>query len=155
LEIPLEIRLDDVTGPETIRFLEQHLEDMHRITPPGSVHALGALALRAADITLWSVWDGDELVGCGALRALDVASGEIKAMRTAPARRGSGIGSRILDHILAEARRRGYRHLYLETGASGDFAAARSLYTRAGFGICGPFGDYAPDPNSVFMQKAL
>jgi putative acetyltransferase len=155
LEIPLEIRLDDVTGPETIRFLEQHLEDMHRSTPPGSVHALGALALRAADITLWSVWDGDELVGCGALRALDVASGEIKAMRTAPARRGSGIGSRILDHILAEARRRGYRHLYLETGASGDFAAARSLYTRAGFGICGPFGDYAPDPNSVFMQKAL
>jgi putative acetyltransferase len=144
----LEIRLDDVTGPETIRFLEQHLEDMHRITPPGSVHALGAPALRAADITLWCVWDGDELVGCGALRALDAASGEIKAMRTAPARRGTGIGSRVLDHILAEARRRGYRHL-------GDFAAARSLYTRAGFEICGPFGDYAPDANSVFMQKAL
>jgi putative acetyltransferase len=151
----LEIRLDDLSGRETIRFLEGHLENMHRITPAGSVHALGIDALRDPDITVWSAWEGDALVGCGALRALDATSGEIKAMRTVEDRRRSGVGSRILDQILEEAKRRGYRHLYLETGASWDFAAARSLYGRAGFEPCEPFGDYGPDPNSVFMRKAL
>jgi putative acetyltransferase len=151
----LEIRLDDVTGAQTVRFLEGHLQEMQRITPPESVHALGVEALRAPDVTLWSMWDGDELVGCGALRVLDATSGEIKAMRTAQERRGSGIGSRILGRILEEAKRRGYRHLYLETGASWDFAASRSLYGRAGFEECEPFGDYVPDPNSVFMRKVL
>ncbi len=151
----MQVRVDDLSGDETIRFIEGHLENMRVITPAGSVHALGVEALRAPDITLFSAWDGDELVGCGALRALDATRGEIKAMRTVDARRRAGVGSRILEHIVDEARRRGYRHLYLETGASRDFAAARSFYGRYGFTPCGPFGDYAEDPNSVFMQKAL
>lgn len=151
----MEIRLDDVTGAEIVAFIEGHLEDMHAITPPESVHALGAKALRAPDITLWSAWDAGELVGCGALRALDGKTGEIKAMRTAEARRGTGIGARILEHLLAEAMRRGYRRLYLETGSSSEFMAAQALYRRYGFEPCGPFGGYGPDPNSLFMWKAL
>lgn len=110
----MEIREDDLSGIETLRFLEGHLENMKQITPPESVHALGVEGLRAPDVTVWSAWDGEVLLGCGALRALDPESGEIKAMRTGEAHRRQGIGSRILEHIIGEARRRGYRRLFLD-----------------------------------------
>lgn len=151
----VEIRLDDVTGPEIVALLEDHLSDMHAITPPESVHALGVEALRAPDVTMWSVWEDGELLGCGALLALDADAGEIKAMRTAPSHRRRGVGARLLEKILEEAAARGYRHLYLETGASAEFAAARALYERYGFAARGPFGAYVEDPNSVFMAKVF
>jgi putative acetyltransferase len=151
----MEIREDDLSGIETVRLLEGHLENMKQITPPESVHALGVEGLRSPEITVWSAWDGDVLLGCGALRALGPQSGEIKAMRTDEAHRRKGVGSRILEHMIGEARRRGYRRLYLETGAMPEFAAGRALYTRYGFESRGPFGDYKDDPNSVFMVKEL
>jgi putative acetyltransferase len=151
----MEIREDDLSGIETVCFLEGHLENMKQITPPESVHALGVEGLRSPEITVWSAGDGDVLLGCGALRALGPESGEIKAMRTDEAHRRKGVGSRILEHIVGEARRRGYRRLYLETGAMPEFAAGRALYTRYGFESRGPFGDYKNDPNSVFMVKEL
>jgi putative acetyltransferase len=151
----MEIREDDLTGSQTVRFLAAHLENMQQITPPESVHALGVEALRSPEITLWSAWEEEVLLGCGALKALNRESGEIKAMRTADAHRRRGVGSRILERIIEEARRRGYRRLYLETGAMAEFSAAHALYTRYGFELRGPFGDYAPDPNSVFMAKEL
>ena len=151
----MEIREDDVTGSAIIHFLAAHLENMHQITPPESVHALGAEALRSPEITLWSAWDGDVLLGSGALKALNPESGEIKAMRTDDAHRRRGVGSKILERILEEARRRGYRRLFLETGSMAEFSAARALYRRYGFEFRGPFGDYVEDPNSVFMAKDL
>ena len=151
----MEIREDDLSGGETVRLLVAHLANMHEITPPESVHALGVEALRADDVTVWSAWDGDVLLGCGALRALGGECGEIKAMRTHDAHRRRGVGSRILEHILAEARRRGYRRVYLETGSMAEFAPARALYTRYGFSLRGPFDAYVDDPNSVFMEKGL
>jgi len=151
----MEIREDDLTGEATIRFLGAHLANMVEITPPGSVHALAVDGLRSPDITLWSAWDGDRLLGCGALRAIDADSGEIKAMRTDESQRRRRIGSKILEHIIAEARSRGYRKLLLETGAKEAFAPARALYARYGFERRGPFGDYGEDPNSVFMEKQL
>jgi putative acetyltransferase len=151
----VEIREDDLSGIATLRFLERHLENMKQITPPGSVHALGVEGLRAPDITVWSAWEGEVLLGCGALRALDPEGGEIKAMRTDEAHRRKGIGSRILEHIIGEARRRGYRRLFLETGALPEFSGGRALYSRYGFTFRGPFGNYADDPNSVFMVKEL
>jgi putative acetyltransferase len=151
----MEIREDDLSGSETLRLVEGHLANMHDITPPGSVHALGVEALRAPDVTLWSVWEGDVLLGCGALKALSPTAGEVKAMRTDEAHRRKGVGATVLEHILGEARRRGYRHLYLETGALPAFAPGRALYTRYGFTLRGPFGDYTDDPNSVFMELAL
>jgi len=95
----LQICEDDLTGKKIADFLQEHLEDMNEITPPESVHALDLEALRSLDITFWSAWEGDELLGCGALKELDSRSGEVKSMRTAKAHRGRGIASKILEHI--------------------------------------------------------
>jgi putative acetyltransferase len=151
----VEIRLDDLSRSDTVRLLRAHLDDMKRITPLESVHALGIEELRSPDITVWSAWEEGVLLGCGALKALDPESGEIKAMRTDDGHRRKGVGSRILEHLIEEARRRGYRRLYLETGAMPEFSAARALYGRYGFQLRGPFADYVDDPNSVFMIKEL
>jgi putative acetyltransferase len=151
----LEIREDDLTGQEIADLLREHLENMHEITPPGSVHALDLTALRSPNITFWTAWQGSELLGCGALKELDSSSGEVKSMRTAKAHRRQGVASKMLEHIIQEAERRAYDYLYLETGAFPEFAPARALYTRYGFEYRGPFADYADDPNSVFMMKKL
>jgi putative acetyltransferase len=151
----LQIREDDLTGQEIADFLREHLEHMHEITPPESVHALGLEALRSPDITFWTVWEGNALLGCGALKQLDHRSGEVKSMRTATAYRRRGVASKMLEHIIREAKRRAYDYLHLETGASPEFAPARALYSRYGFEYRGPFGDYQDDPNSVFMTKKL
>ena len=152
---PLQIREDDLTGKEIAHLLRGHLENMIEITPPESVHALDLEELRAPDITFWSAWEGTELLGCGALKKLDSRSGEVKSMRTAEAHRGRSVASRILEHIIDEAKRRGYDHLRLETGAMPEFAPARAFYLRHGFESCGPFAEYTADPNSVFMTKKL
>lgn len=151
----LEIRQDDLSGQEIAGLLQEHLEDMHRITPAESVHALDLGALRVPTITFWTIWDGTELLGCGALKELDSKSGEVKSMRTAAAYRGRGVAKKMLAHIIREAERRGYKSLSLETGAMLEFAPARALYLRYGFTVCGPFADYTDDPNSVFMTKKL
>jgi len=151
----LQIREDDLTGEKIGTFLREHLEDMNEVTPPESIHALPLEGLRSPAVTFWSVWEGAELLGCGALKELDAKTGEVKSMRTAEAHRGRGIGGRLLEHIIGEARRRAYAHLTLETGATPAFAPARALYLRYGFVYRGPFADYADDPNSVFMTKEL
>lgn len=153
--LSFEIREDDLTGAEIARFLREHLDDMHEITPAESVHALDLAGLRAPGVTFWSAWAGGELLGCGALKELDPRNGEVKSMRTARAHRGRGIGSRILQHIIGVAEQRAYERLYLETGAMAEFAPAHSLYRRFGFAFCAPFPPYQPDPNSVFMVKRL
>lgn len=151
----MQIREDDLTGEEIAYLLQEHLDNMYEITPPESVHALDIEALRSPNITFWTAWEGEELLGCGALKELSLTSGEIKSMRTAKAYRRRGVASRILEHIIKEAQRRGYDCLYLETGAFGEFAPARALYIRYGFQYRSPFADYAQDPNSVFMMKKL
>jgi len=151
----MQIREDDLTGAPIARLLREHVAHMHEVTPVESIHALDLEALRAPEITFWSVWSGDELLGCGALKELDPASGEIKSMRTAEAHRGRGVASRLLEHVLEVSRRRGYERLFLETGAMEAFRPARMLYARFGFVERGPFGDYVDDPNSVFMTKDL
>jgi putative acetyltransferase len=151
----LDIREDDLTGKAIADLLQEHLENMYEISPPESVHALDLDALRSPEITFWTAWDGDELLGCGALKELDPKSGEVKSMRTANAHRRKGIASKILEHIINEAERRGYDCLNLETGSFPEFAPARELYIRYGFEYRGPFADYVDDPNSVFMTKKL
>ncbi|MEE2775655.1 MAG: GNAT family N-acetyltransferase [Acidobacteriota bacterium] len=151
----LEIRQDDLTGPEIAALLQEHLDEMYRITPPESVHALDLKELRQPSVTFWSAWLDGELVGCGALKEMDACSAEIKSMRTSLGHRGRRVGSRVLEHILETAAARGYSRLYLETGSQEEFAPARGLYERYGFGYRGPFGDYVEDPNSVFMTRRL
>lgn len=150
-----QIREDDLTGQAIADLLREHLEHMRAITPPESVHALDLEALRSHGITFWTAWQGCELLGCGALKELDAKTGEIKSMRTARAHLRKGIASKMLEHIIQEAKRRDYDRLCLETGAMAEFAPARALYGRYGFEHCGPFADYVEDPNSVFMTKKL
>jgi putative acetyltransferase len=151
----MEIRLDTPANAEISALLREHLEDMHAITPPESVHALGHQELLAPEITFWAAWENDELLGCGALKELDARSGEIKSMRTAVPHRGRGVASRLLAQIVTAARGRGYARLLLETGSMQEFAPARALYEKHGFGYRGPFAGYVADPNSVFMVLEL
>lgn len=151
----MRIEVDDLSRPAIYRLLEEHLDDMRAITAAGSVHALDLDKLRRPDISFWSAWDGDLLLGCGALKALDDRHGEIKSMRTPSAHRRRGAGRPLLAHIVAVARARGCERLSLETGASAPFHPAHALYRSAGFVACGPFVGYAPDPNSVFLTLRL
>jgi putative acetyltransferase len=111
--------------------------------------------LRQSDVTFWSAWDGNRLAGCGALKQLEEAQGEIKSMRAHPDYRRRGAGQAILDHLIAMARDRGWQRLSLETGTTDDFLPARRLYEANGFVHCGPFADYREDPFSVFMTRAI
>jgi putative acetyltransferase len=149
------IKLDDLSGAKIATLLQEHLDEMHLHSPPESVHALDLEALKQPDITFWSIWTEEKLVGCGALMELDPTHGEIKSMRTAYGFRWQGVGKFMLRHILEEARARGYRRLSLETGSMAAFEPARRLYESHGFEYCGPFGDYILDPNSVFMTMEL
>lgn len=151
----MRIALDDLSGPEIARFLDEHVQQMRSISPPESVHALDLDALRKPEITFWSIRDGDALVGCGAIKRLDAGHAEVKSMRTMPARKRSGIASLLLEHIITEAKHRGFARLSLETGAEEFFLPARKLYEKFGFDYCEPFADYKPDPHSVFMTRKL
>jgi putative acetyltransferase len=124
-------------------------------SPPESRHALDLDGLRRPDISFWCAWEGTRLVGCGALKELYPRHAEIKSMRTARAHQGRGIGAQILTSLIAEARRRGYDRLSLETGAMDFFKPARRLYRKFGFTPCAPFANYNEDPNSVFLSLAL
>jgi putative acetyltransferase len=151
----MDIRVDDLSATAISQLVQEHLNHMALHSPPESVHALGLEALRKSEITFWSVWQKSELVGCGALKELDAHHGEIKSMRTASLCLRKGVATRLMRHILEEAKRRSYRRLSLETGSMDAFAPARSLYTRFGFQRCGPFADYVEDPYSVFMTREL
>jgi putative acetyltransferase len=151
----MDVRAEDPATPDIAQLLREHLEDMHRHSPPESVHALDLDGLRGPDMTFWSVRQGPVLLGCGALKHLEPEHGEIKSMRTVTAHLRKGVAAKMLAYILDEARRRAYRRLSLETGSMEAFLPARSLYERHGFRYCGPFGDYVEDPYSVFMTREL
>lgn len=151
----MQILSDDLTHPAVHALLEEHLADMHAWSPPGSVHALDLQGLRRPEVSFWAVWEGAELLGCGALKQLSPTHAEIKSMRTALAHRGQGVARAMLLHLLDEARRRGYTRLSLETGSQPGFEPARRLYAGHDFVVCGPFEGYTLDPNSTFMTLAL
>ena len=151
----MQIERDDLRRPEIAALLAEHLSHMRSLGPPESTHALPLQELRSPDVTFWSVWQGTELLGCGALKELDRQHGEIKSMRTAAGHLRKGVARAMLHHIIQEAARRGYRRLSLETGSTAPFEPARQLYAGFGFSYCKPFADYWDDPNSVFMTKAL
>ena len=151
----MQIRIDDLRGPEIAALLEEHLQSMRQHSPPESVHALDLDKLRKPEITFWTAWDGKELLGCGALKELDSTHAEIKSMRTASRHLRKGVALSIMQVILAEAEKRAYRRLSLETGSMAAFAPARAMYARLGFQRCGPFQGYVEDRHSVFMTKEL
>ena len=151
----MQIRVDDLSGPEIKLLLQEHLADMYAVSPPESVHALDLNELRNSAVTFWTVWDQQQLAGCGAIKELDSTHAEIKSMRTAKDYRGKGISNLLLKHIIETAQNRHYSRLSLETGPQDFFLPARKLYEKFGFTYCEPFADYELDPFSVYMTREI
>ncbi|WP_209348717.1 GNAT family N-acetyltransferase [Pontixanthobacter sp. CEM42] len=146
---------DDLSGDAINALLTLHLEEMHKWSPACKVHAMPVERLREPDVTFYAAWLGDDLAACGALKELGDGRGELKSMRASPDFRGKGAGEAILLHLLAEARRRGYHWLGLETGRPAKFLPAIKLYEKHGFAECAPFGDYVSDEFSLCMDTKL
>ena len=151
----MRIEIDDLSRPQVHALLEEHLANMHELSPLEQVFALDLNKLRADDITFWTVWEEEELLGCGALKELTPTHGEIKSMRTPAAAPGRGAGRAVLAHIISVAQQRGYTKLSLETGTHAAFEPAHNLYRSKGFVTSGPFGSYLPSEHSVFMELLL
>ena len=151
----IRIEQDDASRPQVLALLEEHLRNMYELSSPDKVFAFDASKLKAPDVTFWTAWQDDLLLGCAALKELSSTEGEIKSMRTPSVRRRTGTGRTLLNHIIDVARARAYQTLYLQTGCHHAFVPAQTLYRSAGFGVCGPFGSYRENGNSVFMSLRL
>jgi putative acetyltransferase len=149
------IAADDPRKPDVRALLARHRAFALGQTPPEHAFALDTAALLDPAITFFSLREHGSLLGIGAIRQLGPQHAEIKSMHTAEAARGRGIGRAMLTHLLDIARARGFRQVSLETGTTAAFAAARALYTSAGFVPCGPFSDYQPSHDNCFMTLAL
>lgn len=151
----MQIILGGLQTKEVAFLLQQHQSDMLTLSPPESTHTLDLLELAASDVTFWSVWLNDELLGCGALKELSNTHGEIKSMRTSADHLRKGVAETLLTHIITEAIHRSYRRISLETGSARTFLPAQQLYKKFGFQVCQPFDKYIKDPHSDFMTKIL
>ncbi len=149
----LRIDVGGLDDAQVIAMLKFHFDTNISVTPPGSAHVFDLSRLKSPDISFWSAWDGQTLMGVGALKRMNARDGEIKSMHTLKTARRSGVGAAMLRHIMAEARNMGLARLFLETGSFDFFAPARALYARHGFTECAPFAGYKPDPNSTFMMR--
>jgi putative acetyltransferase len=149
------IRRGDFDDARVVRLLRRHLEGMHANSPVGHVFALDWAGLQKPEITFYTLWEGEDLLGFGALKELDAKAGEIKSMRTADAHLRTGVGAAILDHIVAEARNRGYVRLSLETGSGPAFEPALALYRKRGFSNGPAFGDYQASSFNQFLHLDL
>ncbi|HHF2876146.1 TPA: GNAT family N-acetyltransferase [Vibrio diabolicus] len=151
----MRIEIDDLERPQVLALLEEHLQDMYATSPPESVHALDVSKLKLPSITFWTGWDGEQLLGCVAMSQLEDGHAELKSMRTTPSARKQGVASRLLNHVIEQAKHQGIQRLSLETGSMAFFEPAHRLYEKHGFAYCEQFSDYQPDPNSRFMTLAL
>jgi len=151
----MRIELDDLSRSAVHDLLNEHLANMRELSPPEQVFALDLSKLKSPDITFWTVWDEDLLLGCGALKELSPSDGEVKSMRTPERLRGRGAGRAVLSRIIETARQRDYRVLSLETGSHPAFGAAQSLYKSAGFRYVSPFSGFRENAHSVFMELRL
>jgi putative acetyltransferase len=145
----------DLDSADVQALLAFHFEQMRSTSPPEACHVLPIDGLRDPKVSFWSAREHGELVGIGALKELASDHGEVKSMRTAPAALGRGVGRKILHHIVAKARTRGYQRLSLETGSTELFAAALRLYESEAFVPCGPFGEYQDTPFTRFFTREL
>ena len=151
----LAIRQDDLSGEATRALLALHLSGMHQNSPPGHVFALDLSGLKAANVTVWTAWDGDAIAGIGALKDLGDGTAEVKSMRTHPAHLRKGVGAALLEHIIEAAQTRGMRRLSLETGRGPAFEPALALYRRRGFREGNAFGDYVRSDFNQFFHLVL
>ncbi|KAF3391355.1 putative N-acetyltransferase YsnE [Penicillium rolfsii] len=149
------IKLDDLSGPEIRSLLEFHVSDLQSKSSSEACYVLDLSALQRPSISVYSAWKGEELLGCGALSELSPTTGEIKSMRTATAHLRKGVGRAIVQHIIDEAKRRGYVALFLETGTDDSFKSAREFYGGLGFKACEAFGGYVASGKNCFLTLEL
>jgi len=135
--------------------LAQHFAEMRAGSPPSACHVLPADQLKAPEIRFFTLREGDDLLGCGALKRLEPGHGELKSMRASNEALGRGVGKVLLHHLIGAARTEGMTQLSLETGSTDQFAAALRLYEREGFEPCGPFGGYIDTPFTRFFTKSI
>lgn len=151
----MQIDRGNLADPRIVALLRHHFDMCHAVTPPGSAHVFSLDRLADPGIDFWAAWDGETLLGTGAMKPLDATHGEVKSMHTSEAARRRGVGSALLRHIIETSRARGLTRLSLETGSFGYFEPAVALYKSHGFTECSPFGGYQPDPNSVFLTLEI
>jgi putative acetyltransferase len=151
----MDIKIDNLTHPDVRALVETHRSEMAGRDNAVISHALNLEELQADDVTFFSVWEGETLTGCGAVKELNKTHGEIKSMHTARRFRRRGVSAALLYHMIKLAGERSYKRLSLETHPGEDYKPARKLYERFGFGLCGPFGDYKEHDYSVFMTKDI
>ncbi len=146
---------DDLSGEEIRALLAYHFQQMHENSPPGMAYVLDIEGLKAPGVSFWSVWDGDDLLGCGAMKELGPQWGEIKSMRTHPDHLGKGAGAAMLDYIIRVARGRGYKRISLETGSTESYMPAIALYKKRGFKNGGAFAGYGVSEFNQFFHLDL
>jgi putative acetyltransferase len=150
------IRADTPLSVDLAPLMARHSAEMFALSPPDSVHMLPAAGLAVPAVAFFTLRDGTgRPVAMGAYKRLDARHAELKSMHVLAECRGQGLSRAMLDHLIAMARADGIARLSLETGSQPGFAPARALYRRAGFKDCEPFGDYRPDPHSVFMTRTI
>jgi putative acetyltransferase len=150
-----DIREDDLSGAAVRDLLALHLSGMRASSPPGHSFALDLTGLQSPDVTVWTLWHGPALAGIGALKDLGDGLGEVKSMRTHPDHLRKGAARALLEHIIGEARGRGFRRLSLETGSGSAFEPALALYRARGFENGAAFGDYVPSAFNQFLHLDL
>ena len=140
---------------EVNELLNKHFIELRSVSPEGSTHVLDIDGLKDKSIKFWSLWDNNELIGCGALKFLEKNHGEFKSIRVADKFRRSGIGEKIIEHLIEEAKKLQISKLSIETGAGDFFIPARKLFSKFGFKKCIPFAHYKEDPNSCYYTLNL
>ena len=139
-------------NPQVNALLKKHFIELKSVSPAGSTHVLDISGLKDQSIKFWSLWENNKLVGCGALKFLDKNHGEFKSIRVADNFRKSGVGKKIINHLIEEAKKLNISKLSIETGAGEFFLPARKLFLKFGFKICPPFAHYKEDPNSCYYS---
>ena len=142
-------------NPEVNELLNKHFIELRSVSPEGSAHVLDITGLKDQSIKFWSLWDNNQLIGCGALKFLEKNHGEFKSIRVADKFRKSGIGEKIIEHLVEEAKKLEISKLSIETGAGDFFIPARKLFSKFGFKKCIPFAHYKEDPNSCYYTLDL
>tara|TARA_B100001996_G_scaffold164019_1_gene125078 strand:- start:1496 stop:1951 length:456 start_codon:yes stop_codon:yes gene_type:complete len=141
--------------PEVNNLLTKHFIELRSVSPEGSAHVLDIPGLKTPSIKFWSLWDNNQLIGCGALKFLDETHGEFKSIRVADKHRKKGMGEKIISHLITEAKKIGIKRLSIETGAGEFFSPARKLFKKFGFKACKPFAHYKEDPNSCYFDLEI
>ena len=142
-------------NPEVNEMLIKHFIELRSVSPEGSAHVLDIAGLKDPTIKYWSLWDEDQLIGCGALKFLGKNHGEFKSIRINDKFKKKGNGIKIINYLIDEAKKLNIKKLSLETGAGNFFIPARKLFIKCGFIVCEPFSHYKDDPNSVYMSMLI